>query len=124
MAEKSYIRRQRRTRIKKHVRKKITGTSQRPRLCVFRSIKAIYVQCIDDTANRTLFSVSSLTKALEPEVKKAKGKVAVAAIVGKAAAEEAKKHKIDEVVFDRNGYLYHGRVKALADAAREAGLKF
>lgn len=124
MAEKAYIRRQRRTRIKKHVRKKITGTSQRPRLCVFRSSKGIYVQCIDDTAGKTLFSVSSLTKALEPEIKKAKGKIEIAALVGKAAGEEAKKHKIKEVVFDRNGYLYHGRIKALADAARESGLQF
>ena len=124
MANKALKRRQRRNRIKKHVRKYITGTAERPRLCVFRSIKAIYVQCIDDTTNRTVFGVSSLSKSLEGSVKDAKSKMEVATLVGKAAGEEAKKHDIKEVVFDRNGYLYHGRVKALADGAREAGLKF
>lgn len=124
MGNQSYIRRQRRNRIKKHVRKHITGTAERPRLCVFRSLKAIYVQCIDDSQSRTIFGVSSLTKSLAAEIEKAKSKTEAAAIVGKAAGEEAKKHKINEVVFDRNGYLYHGRVKAVADGAREAGLKF
>jgi len=124
MTSKSFNRRQRRNRIKKHVRKNINGTAERPRLCVFRSLKAIYVQCIDDTNNRTIFGVSSLTKTLEAGIKKAKNKTEIASIVGKAAGDEAKKHNIEKVVFDRNGYLYHGRVKALAEGAREAGLKF
>ena len=124
MANKALKRRQRRNRIKKHVRKHISGTAECPRLCVFRSIKAIYVQCIDDTSNRTIFGVSSLTKSLQASIKNAKGKIEVAALVGKAAGEEAKKLNIKEVVFDRNGYLFHGRVKALADGARESGLKF
>ncbi len=124
MAIKVVSRTQRRSRIKKHIRKRVLGTSKRPRLTVYRSLNNIYVQAIDDTINKTLFGVSSLTKELVPEIKKAKGKIEVAKIVGRAAAETAKKKKISEVVFDRNGLLYHGRVKALAESAREAGLKF
>ena len=114
----------RRKRIKKHIHKKIQGTSDCPRLAVFRSLKAIYAQLIDDTANRTLFTVSSLSKSLSSDVKKAKTKVEIARIIGKSIGEEAKKRKIEKVVFDRSGYRYHGRVKALADGAREAGLQF
>ena len=114
----------RRQRIKRHIRKKISGTPERPRLSVYRSLKAIQAQLIDDTAHKTLVTVASQSKALAGEVGKAKGKVEVAKIVGKALAEAAKDKKIETVVFDRSGYLYHGRVKALADAAREAGLKF
>ena len=91
---------------------------------MFRSNKSIYAQVVDDTANRTLFTVSSLSKSLSKEIEKVKGKVEIAHIVGKALGEEAKKRKIERVVFDRSGYLYHGRVKALADGAREAGLNF
>jgi len=79
---------------------------------------------IDDTSQTTLFTVSSLSKSLSNEIKKTKGKVEVAKIVGRAAGKEAKERKIDKVVFDRNGYLFHGRVKAVAEGAREAGLKF
>ncbi len=114
----------RRKRIKKHIRKKIHGTPECPRLTVFRSLRAIYAQVVDDTSQKTLFSVSSLSKSLTNEIKKAHGKVEVAKIVGKAVGEEAKKRNIDKIVFDRNGYLYHGRVKAVADGAREAGLRF
>ena len=114
----------RRKRIKKHIRKKIQGTPECPRLTVFRSLRAIYAQVVDDTAQKTLFSVSSLSKSLANEIKKANGKVEAAKIVGKAVGEEIKKRNIDKVVFDRNGYLYHGRVKAVADGAREAGLHF
>lgn len=114
----------RRDRIKRHIRKKINGTADRPRLCVFRSLRAIYVQLIDDTTHKTLFTISSLSKSLSNDIKKSEGKVGAAKIVGRAAGEEAKKRKIDSVVFDRNGYLYHGRVKAVAEGAREAGLKF
>lgn len=124
MNKKLSTRRLRRERIKKHIRKKISGSPEYPRLAVFRSNKSIYAQVVDDTANRTLFTVSSLSKSLSKEIEKVKGKVEIAHIVGKALGEEAKKRKIERVVFDRSGYLYHGRVKALADGAREAGLNF
>lgn len=124
MIKKSLKRRERRKRIKRHVRKHIQGTSVRPRLTVFRSLRAIYVQLVDDQEQKTLLTVSSLSKSINSEVKKAKGKIEVAKIVGKAIGEEAKKRKIEKVVFDRSGYLYHGRVRAVAEGAREAGLKF
>jgi large subunit ribosomal protein L18 len=110
---------QRRARIKNRIRKVVSGTATKPRLSVFRSNKEISVQLIDDVAGKTLVSTSS--KAL----KDAKGtKIEVAAAVGKVLAEKATKAGIKEVAFDRNGYLYHGRVKSLADGAREGGLKF
>ena len=124
MIKKALQRKERRARIRSHIRKHIHGTSDRPRLTVFRSLKAIYAQLVDDQEQKTLISVSSLSKNLSGEVKKAKGKIEVAKIVGKTVGEEAKKRKIENVIFDRNGYLYHGRVKALAEGAREAGLKF
>ena len=124
MANISKIRREKRVKIKKRIQKKLSGTSDRPRLAVFRSHKGMSAQMIDDTNQKTLFTVSSFSKALAAEVSKAKSKTEVAKIVGKAAGEEAKKHKIESVVFDRSGYIYHGRVKALAEGAREAGLKF
>jgi large subunit ribosomal protein L18 len=124
MIKKSLKRRERRVRIKRHVRKHIQGTSDRPRLTVFRSLKAIYAQLIDDQGQKTLLTVSSLSKNIGSEVKRAKGKIEVAKIVGKTIGEEAKKRKIEKVVFDRSGYLYHGRVRAVAEGAREAGLKF
>ncbi len=103
------------------IRTKISGTKELPRLCVFRSNKAIYAQIIDDESKTTLVSASSLDK----ELKLANGSnIEAAQAVGKAIAEKAKKAKIKEVVFDRGGYLYHGRVQALADAARENGLEF
>ena len=117
-------RRSRRARIKRHIRKTILGTPDRPRLLVFRSLKAIYAQLVDDTNHKTILAVSSRSKDLKTDVQKAKGKVEVASVVGKAMGEKAKALKIESVVFDRSGYLYHGRVKALADAARKAGLKF
>lgn len=113
----------RRMRLKQHIRKKVFGTPERPRLTVYRSLNSIYAQLIDDTRHRTILSVSSLTKSLKPELEKAKGKTEAAKIVGRAIAEEAKKKKIQAVVFDRNGYLYHGRVRALAEAVRESGIK-
>jgi large subunit ribosomal protein L18 len=115
---------QRRKRIKRHIRKHVHGTPERPRLTVYRSLRAIYAQIVDDTSSSTLCSVSSLSKDLQAEIKKAEGKIGAAKVVGRAIAEQAKKKKIDKVVFDRNGFLYHGRVRALADAAREAGLNF
>ena len=124
MKTKTSPRRLRRERIKKHIRKQIKGTPECPRLSVFRSLRSIYAQLIDDTSQTTLFTVSSLSKSLSNEIKKSKGKVEVAKIVGRTAGEKAKERKIDKVVFDRNGYLFHGRVKAVAEGAREAGLKF
>ena len=111
---------QRRQRIKRRIRKKISGTTERPRLAVYRSNKQIYAQVIDDVTGKTLASASSAKD------KKAQGvpKVEQAKMVGAAIAEQAKKAGIESVVFDRSGYIYHGRVKSLAEAAREAGLKF
>lgn len=113
---------ERRARIKKRIRKVITGTKEKPRLSVFRSNKHIYTQFINDDEGRTLLSVSSLNKEIAE--KKNITKTEQAKLVGKLTAEKSKAAKITNVVFDRNGYLYHGRVKALADAARETGLKF
>ena len=108
---------QRRNKIKTRIRGKVSGTAARPRMTVFRSNKQIYVQLIDDEAGKTLCASSS--KGLE-----AAPKIEMAAKFGKAIAEKALAAGITEVVFDRNGYLFHGRVKSLADAAREGGLKF
>jgi len=111
----------RRFRIKHRVRKIVQGTPDRPRMTVFRSCKGIYVQLIDDLSGRTLIAASSMEKAM----KDLKGnKSEIAKQVGKLIAEKAIQAGISDVVFDRNGYLYHGRVKSLADAARESGLKF
>ncbi len=109
---------QRRLKIKAHIRTKLSGTAERPRLSVFRSNSQIYAQVINDAEGKTLASASSLS------IKDKMTKTEKAALVGKKLAEEAKKAGVEEVVFDRNGYLYHGRVKQLADSAREAGLKF
>jgi len=112
---------QRKLRIRRRIRKVSAGTAERPRLSVFRSNKEIYVQLIDDNAGVTLAAVSSRDKELASE----KGsKTEIATLVGKAIAEKSKKAGIDKVAFDRGGNLYHGRVKALAEGAREAGLKF
>lgn len=112
---------QRRYRIKMRIRKIVSGTSERPRLSVFRSNKQIYAQLVNDTDGTTLLAVSSLNKEI---AEKEGNKSEKAALVGKALAEKAKAAGVENVVFDRNGYLYHGRVKQLADAAREGGLKF
>jgi|SRR5690606_27682852 len=110
----------RRARIKKGIRKRISGSSERPRLSVYRSNKGIYAQIIDDQAGVTLVSASSLAKDFS-----ASGtKVEQSKVVGKLIAEKALAAGIKKVVFDRNGYLYHGRVKSLAEGAREAGLDF
>lgn len=108
---------QRRNKIKARIRGKISGTAQRPRMSVFRSNKQIYVQLIDDLSGKTLAAASS--KGIEEGTK-----TEIAAKVGQAIAQTALAAGITEVVFDRNGYLFHGRVKSLADAAREGGLKF
>jgi len=109
---------------KKRVRKKIRGTSENPRLSVFRSSKNIYAQIIDDTASKTLVDVSSVSKGVSDEIRKKGGNREGAVFIGKLIAERAIKNGIKKVVFDRNGFLYHGRIKALAEAAREGGLEF
>lgn len=118
MATKKDIRR---LKIKYRVRKKIRGTQDKPRLTVFRSNKQIYAQIIDDTEGKTLVSASTMVKDFEGEKK---NKTELAKKVGQVLAERSKEAGINTVVFDRNGYLYHGRVKSLAEGAREGGLNF
>ena len=112
-----------RERRKLRIRRKISGTPARPRLSVFRSAKHIYAQVVDDVAGATLAHASTLSKDVRAETKEA-NKTEAAKKVGAALAKLLLSKGIDKVVFDRNGYLYHGRIRALADAAREAGLKF
>ncbi|MBI9056412.1 MAG: 50S ribosomal protein L18 [Labilibaculum sp.] len=111
----------RRLRIKRRIRKSIAGTAERPRMSVFRSNKQISVQIIDDLSGKTLLATSSLIKEI---AEKKSTKLEQAELVGAAIAEKAVAAGITGVVFDRNGYLYHGRIKSLADAARKSGLKF
>jgi large subunit ribosomal protein L18 len=110
-----------RERIHIRIRKKLRGTPERPRLAIFRSTAHVYAQVIDDTKGVTLVAASSTEKDAR---EKTGGNVAAAREIGKRVAQRAKEHGINRVVFDRGGYIYHGRVKALADAAREAGLEF
>ena len=112
-----------RERRKLRIRKKVNGTESRPRLSVFRSAKHIYAQVIDDATGATLAHASTLSKDLKGTLEE-DNKVEAAKKVGALIAKICLEKKIEQVVFDRNGYLYHGRIKALADAAREAGLKF
>jgi large subunit ribosomal protein L18 len=112
-----------RRRIHRRIRAKVAGQPNRPRLCVFRSLKHTYVQIIDDAAGKTLVAASTAEKSVRGDLKHG-GNISASKIIGKAIAERAKAKGIDSVVFDRGGYLYHGRVKAIAEAAREAGLKF
>jgi len=115
----------RKARLARHtrVRKKISGTNNRPRLAVFRSLNHIYAQVIDDDSGNTLLTASTLGSEVKAELDN-KNKSAKAAVVGMVLAKKAKKNGIKQVVFDRGGYKYHGRVKALAEAARKGGLKF
>ena len=106
------------------IRKKITGTSERPRVAVFKSLKQVYAQVIDDSNGVTLIAASSLSKEIEKDLKNAKGKIEKSKIVGKHLAEKAVENGIGSVVFDRSGYRYHGRIQAVAEGAREGGLKF
>ena len=126
MARKSVLKLSRnahRQQVHQRVRQRVVGTPTRPRLCVYRSLDHIYAQVIDDQSRRTLVSASSLDKATRAALKGG-GNVAAAKIVGKAIAERSLAAGIQQVVLDRGGYMYHGRVQALANAAREAGLKF
>jgi large subunit ribosomal protein L18 len=122
-ADKSKTRRETRNARHERIRKRTTGTAERPRLCVRRSLNHMYAQIIDDQTGRSLIQVSSLA----PEIRKVadeKAKTELSTAVGKLIAERALELGIKQVVFDRGGYLYHGRVKAVAEAAREAGLEF
>lgn len=112
-----------RHRRQQRVRKKVRGTDERPRLCVYRSLKHIYAQVISDERGVTLASASTLCKELKEKLQRAK-RVDAARQVGERIARICKEKNITQVVFDRNGFIYHGRIKALAEAAREAGLKF
>lgn len=113
------------SRSRKHirVRKKVSGTAERPRLCVYRSLSNIYAQVIDDTSGVTLAEASTLSKELGEEIKAAKGKVSKSKMVGKLVAKKAQEKGIKTVVFDRGGLQYHGRIQAVAEGAREGGLK-
>jgi large subunit ribosomal protein L18 len=113
----------RRERIHRRVRTRVTGTPERPRLCVYRSNGNIYAQVIDDGTGRTLASASSVDAETRKDLKNGNN-VAAAKVIGKKIAERTRAAGIEQVVFDRGGYMYHGRVEALAAAAREAGLKF
>lgn len=124
MGFKRVDKRERRFKKKRMIRKKVYGTTERPRLVVFRSLKNIYGQIVDDTTKKTITTVSSRSKELQEQLKSLPDKSQTAKIVGKALAAKAKSLNIKRVVFDRNGYLYHGRVKALAEGAREGGLEF
>jgi large subunit ribosomal protein L18 len=111
---------QTRLRVHGRIRRRLAGTAERPRLAVYRSLSHIYAQVIDDRSGRTLVAASSIDKSASVNG----GNVAGAKEIGKLVAERAKEKGVTKVVFDRGGYLYHGRIKALADAAREAGLEF
>jgi large subunit ribosomal protein L18 len=111
-----------RLRKKRHIRKNIFGTSERPRLVVYKSLKHIYAQLVDDTNQKTITGMSSLSKELKDEISNAKNRIEVAEIIGNGIAKKAHDLKFESVVFDRNGYIYHGRVKAVAEGARKGGL--
>ena len=112
-----------RTRIHRRIRKRMSGTADRPRLAIFRSQAHIYAQVINDETGTTLCTASSLDEGLRKDMKRG-ATVAAAKAVGKLIADRAKEKSVERVVFDRGGFLYHGRIKALADAAREGGLQF
>ncbi|MDZ7288845.1 MAG: 50S ribosomal protein L18 [candidate division KSB1 bacterium] len=124
MGFKRVDKRERRFKKKRMIRKKLYGTTERPRLVVFRSLKNIYGQLVDDSTKKTITTVSSRSKELREQLKNLPDRSQTARLVGKALAAKALSMNIKRVVFDRNGYLYHGRVKALAEGAREGGLLF
>ena len=121
--DKSIKKQKNRTQRKRRIRSNITGNSECPRMSVYRSLNHLYAQLIDDTASKTILSVSTLSKELKGKLEKT-GNVDAARAVGELLAEKALEINIKKVVFDRNGFLYHGRVKALADGARAKGLEF
>ncbi len=111
-------------RRKRRVRKRVWGTPERPRLSVHRSLRQIYAQIIDDQAQKTILFLSTISPTLSPQAKGLAGKVAKAKLLGQVLAGQLKEKGVEKVVFDRGGYKYHGRVKALAEGAREGGLRF
>ncbi len=121
---KKWVKIEGRQRRRKIIRKKISGTSDRPRLSVRRSLSHMYAQIIDDTVGKTIVALSTLSPVVRENAKKDSGNVKGAILLGTAIADAGKKAGITKVVFDRAGYLYHGRVKALAEAARKGGLQF
>ena len=121
---KNWIKIEGRERRHKIIRKKIVGTNERPRLSVYRSLGHLYAQIINDVDSKTILSLSTLSPDVRDTIKKDAGNVKGAVALGTALAETCKKKGVTKVVFDRSGYLYHGRIKALAEAARKAGLKF
>ena len=121
---KQWVRLTGRLRRQKIIRKRVSGTKERPRVSIYRSLKNIYAQVVDDTEGKTLVSVSTALPELKEKLAKDAGNVKGAAALGMALADLCKKKGIKKVVFDRSGYLYHGRVKAVADAARKGGLEF
>jgi large subunit ribosomal protein L18 len=116
--------RERRERAHLRVRKRVRGSAERPRLSIYKSLRFIYAQVIDDDKGTTLVAASSADPALREQLGKATASKAAARAVGELVAARAKEHGVDKVVFDRGGYVYHGRVQALAEAAREKGLQF
>ncbi len=124
MKSKNQVKFASRMRRKKHISKVVHGTSQRPRLVVYRSLKHIYAQVVDDSKGIVLLGLSSLNPAVKKDLAEVKGKMAASTALGKAVAQLAKDKGVEHVVFDRNGYLYHGRIKAVAEGAREGGLIF
>jgi large subunit ribosomal protein L18 len=113
-----------RLRRKKQIRKNVTGTAERPRLAVFRSASHIYAQLIDDQRGHSILAVSDLSAEVKSKIKKETTKMEKSVLVGEYLTKKTQEHKITKVVFDRGGFRYHGRIKALADAARKAGLEF
>ena len=118
------VKKTRRIRRKNHIRKKIKGTEQRPRLTVYKSLGNIYAQIIDDTSRKTLVSASTIDKKIKSMIKKGMSKIEQSELVGSVVAKRAVENNIKSVSFDRNGFLYHGRIKTLADSARKSGLEF
>ena len=124
MSKRVQQKRQRRQRAHLRVRNRVHGTAERPRLSVFKSLKHVYAQVIDDTQGVTLAQASSLDPEIRGQMSEAGATIDTAGLVGKAVAERAKEKGVAAVVFDRGGYIYHGKVKAVAEAAREGGLEF
>ena len=122
MSDKNIIKVAKRTKIRRRIRRNVAGTTVKPRLAVFRSLKHIYAQLIDDEKGVTMLQVSSLSESIQKQ--KGKGKVGLSKLIGMEIAKEAKTKGIEAIVFDRGGYQYHGRVRAVAEGAREGGLKF
>lgn len=121
---KTWLRFEGREKRHRRIRKDVSGTTEQPRLSIYRSLNNIYAQLIDDQTGKTLASLSTLSPDIKDKLKKDAGNVKGAAMLGTALAEVCKKNGITKVVFDRSGYVYHGRIKALAEAARKGGLKF